>query len=67
MKVINSVVDGIASIFRSSSKIDVNAVLQKYPDKEENVREALKKSWGAVGTAIKGAIDNYEEAESNYR
>lgn len=67
MKVINSIITGIASIFKNSSKVDVNTILKKYTVKEENVKESLQKSWGAVGTAIKGAIDNYEEAENNYR
>ena len=67
MKVINSIITGIASIFKNSSKVDVNTILKKYTVKEENVKESLQKSWGAVGTAIKGTIDNYEEAENNYR
>lgn len=67
MKIIKFIMTGIANLFKNSSEVDINAILKKYPTKEETVKESLQKSWGAVGTAIKGEIDNYEEAENSYR
>ena len=44
MKIIKFIMKGIANLFKNSSEVDINAILKKYPTKEETVKESLQKS-----------------------
>ena len=67
MKKLNIIVRGTASIFKSTSAVNVDNIFKKYPTAhEKTVKEALQHSWDTVGIAIKGAISNYGK-ENTYK
>ena len=56
MKKLNTIVRGTASIFNSTSAVNVDNIFKKYPTAhEKTVKEALQHSWDTVGIAIKGS------------
>ena len=67
MKKLNTIVRGTASIFNSTSAVNVDNIFKKYPTAhDKTVKEALQHSWDTVGIAIKGAISNYGK-ENTYK
>ena len=60
MKKINGVISGMASLFSDTS----SNVLEKYPSTyEKDVKKSLQNCWNNVETAIRGAVEQYGQAE----
>lgn len=60
MKRINGVISGIASLFSDTS----SNILEKYPSTyEKDVKKSLQNGWNNVGMAIRGAVEQYGQAE----
>ena len=60
MEKINGVISGMASLFSDTS----SNILEKYPSTyEKDVKKSLENGWNNVGMAIRGAVEQYGQAE----
>lgn len=60
MKKINGVISGMASLFSDTS----SDILEKYPSTyEKDIKKSLQNGWNSVGMAIRGAVEQYGQAE----